>query len=168
MEEKWKDVVGYENLYSISTLGVIKRKAILGLGELVLTPIKEPIKYIYYGLYHPTTNSFKLQSLHRIMAKTFIPNPLNKLQVNHIDGDKFNNKLENLEWATASENQIHSIKNGLRKTGFNNPKAKFTKEQIEDIRKKYVKNSYTINTIADEYNVSLRCISKILNYESYK
>jgi hypothetical protein len=54
-------------------------------------------------------------SQHRLLAEIFIPNPLNKLQVNHINGVKYDNRLENLEWVTQSENGLHSFANGLQK-----------------------------------------------------
>jgi len=54
-------------------------------------------------------------SQHRLLAQIFIPNPLNKLQVNHINGVKYDNRLENLEWVTQSENGLHSFANGLQK-----------------------------------------------------
>ena len=70
-----------------------------------LKPIKRPDGYFIVGLRKNGKICTKL--LHRIIAETFIPNPENKPQVNHIDGNKQNNNVSNLEWATNSENQLH-------------------------------------------------------------
>ena len=59
----------------------------------------------------------KSAGIHRLVAKAFIPNPNNLPEVNHEDGDKTNNNVENLKWVTRSENEQHSLKNGLRKCG---------------------------------------------------
>lgn len=76
---------------------------------------------------------------HRIVAETFIPNPENKPQVNHIDGNKQNNKVSNLEWCTNSENQQHAIKNGLKQVlkGEHVGTSKLTENDIKFIRSHY-------------------------------
>ena len=82
-------------------------------------------------------NKSTAKTVHRLVALAFLPNPENKPCVNHIDGDKTNNKLENLEWVTYSENTIHSFRNGLQipAKGEDCPVAKFTNDQIHEICK---------------------------------
>lgn len=105
------------------------------------------------------------KKLHRLVAEVFIPNPENKPQVNHKDGDKNNNKLENLEWMTDSENKKHAIKNKLIvKKSWNKGKVnyKLTIEQRESICNLF-KCGKTITQIAEEMGVHRSTISKHLS-----
>lgn len=119
----WKDVVGYEDLYSVNELGQIKRKhriwireedgAKITINEMIMkTRVLRGYETI--GL---TKDHIQLtKPVHRIIAKAFIPNPENKPEINHKDGNKLNNSIENLEWVTESENTLHAFRLGLRKT----------------------------------------------------
>lgn len=116
MEEEWRDVVGYEGLYQVSNLGRVRRMSASFTdtkGRLrhfvgrVLRPQKLRHGYVYVNLWKD--NVRKGCTIHRLVAIAFIPNPDNKPQVNHIDGDRANNKVENLEWTTNSENQRHRL-----------------------------------------------------------
>lgn len=105
--EQWKDVVGYEGLYVVSSYGRVRR-----------VQKKEPMKITYtpYGTVTLCKNHHKKIGLvHRLVAIAFIPNPENKTAVNHIDGNKRNNIVTNLEWNTYKENCIHAYKKGLSK-----------------------------------------------------
>ncbi len=110
-QEIWKDIDGYEGIYQISNLGRLKsleRKINYGNRILKEKILKSPVANIGYcmvNLYKD--NSRKLVLIHRLVAVAFIPNPKNKLEVNHIDSNKLNNKAENLEWATKRENLTH-------------------------------------------------------------
>ena len=126
MTEIWKDIVGYEGLYQVSNVGRVKslnRTTITSTGgkrewkECVLKPlISNSKKYCHVSLYK--NNRQKLMSIHRLVAIQFIPNPENKNEVNHIDGNISNNTIYNLEWRTRSENQLHAYAIGLQKPNF--------------------------------------------------
>lgn len=104
MKEIWKDVVGYEGIYQVSNLGNVKRK-------YILKPHKDRRGYLFVNLSH---NSKVLCSrVHRLVALAFIPNPLNKKEINHKNGNKLDNRVENLEWATHKENMKHAFSNHL-------------------------------------------------------
>jgi hypothetical protein len=104
----WKDIINFEGIYKISTKGEIL--------NIRTNKILEPNKsgrYLYYSLSKNAKPLYRY--LHRMIAQCFIENIDNKPQVNHIDGNRRNNKIENLEWATASENITHAYKNKLIK-----------------------------------------------------
>jgi len=136
MEEMWKDIKEYEGLYQISNLGRVKSlpqlyNRILKQGyieyftsEKIIGINNNKIKYSQVTL---VKNGIKkYYKIHRLVALNFITNPLNKKEVNHINGIKNDNRVENLEWATSSENQIHAVKTGLQKPikGKNNKRSK--------------------------------------------
>lgn len=135
----FKPVVGYEGIYEVSDDGVIKRvnrnKSIqssnqFGKGyleyvrkqkELILKP-RIVNKYLTVALFKD--GKYKYYRVHRLVAEAFIPNPHNKPQVNHKNANKLDNRVENLEWATAKENTQNAIKLGLRDDNINYFKRK--------------------------------------------
>lgn len=100
----------------------------------------------------------KRHLVHRLIASAYLENNLNKPQVNHINGIKTDNRLENLEWATRSENQKHSINIGLRSAkGEKNSQSKLNEQSVIEIFKSNEKVKY----LSRKYNVSASTISEI-------
>lgn len=119
MEEIFKDIKGYEKRYQISNIGNVKslsRKINNNTSsfiskERILTPIKDKQGYILVNFRKGNGRSSK--KIHKLVLEAFVPNLLNKPCVNHINGIKHDNRLENLEWATHSENTQHAFRTGL-------------------------------------------------------
>lgn len=111
MEEVWKDIEGFEGWYQVSNLGRVrslKRKNDCNnnVDFLYLVPIKNWAGYCRVGLYR--NKKRKLFSVHRLVARAFLPNPCNKQQINHLNGDRSDNRACNLSWCSGSENVKHS------------------------------------------------------------
>ena len=107
LDEIWQSVDGYEGLYLVSTYGRVLSAPRNGTKKEWHFLAPHYVQgYIQYEL--SKDNQSKEYKAHRLVAQAFLPNPEKKREVNHIDGDKHNNHLDNLEWATTSENQLHA------------------------------------------------------------
>lgn len=108
--ELWKDIEGFE-YYQVSTKGRI-RSFIKGKEPKILKPYDNGYGYLYINLYK--NNKMYAKRVHKLVAEAFIPNPEGKTEVNHINGNKTDNRLINLEWTSPSENKKHAYETGLR------------------------------------------------------
>lgn len=104
----WKDIEGFEDNYMVSENGEIYSKK----RDIVM---KRRQGNYYQNVSLSLNNKGYTRTIHRLVAQAFIPNPLNKPEVNHIDGNKLNNNVCNLEWVTSSENSQHAVDTGLQK-----------------------------------------------------
>ena len=125
IKKEWKEIKGYEGKYIISNYGEIislprYKQNNSKLQYVEPKEIKRCVNrkngYVYVQLWNEA--KYKNIRLHILVAKTFIPNIENKPEVNHIDGNKQNNKASNLEWVTSSENHKHAWKIGLMKNQY--------------------------------------------------
>ena len=133
------------------------------------TPLK---KYISSYGYERVCINGKCWLVHRIMAMVFIPNPDNKPEVNHIDGNKLNNCASNLEWCTKSENITHAIKTGLaeRKHGEQHPLSKLKESDILYIRSHYKKGDviYGCKPLAIKFGVDAKTMLDVIRKRTWK
>lgn len=182
MEEIWKDIVGYEGLYQISNLGNVKslnktvntnnqynRKS---KRKLKCKILKQRILREYYCVGLTKNNKQKTKLIHRLVAETFLDNSNNYPVVNHKDGNKLNNNVNNLEFVTYKENSLHSIyvlNNKLPPVHKkeNNHFSKHSEKEINELRKK--RNlGYTLKQLSIEYGYTISHISNICKYKSWK
>lgn len=135
--EVWKDIKGYEGRYQISNCGRVKSLNYHKENrEAILVPKVTKTGYLIIGLWCDKKKKFF--PIHRLVAKAFIA-PFDGEQVNHIDADKANNHVENLEWCTARENTLHAIKLGL----FDDSAKKLAKANVERSKAVEVTNLQT-------------------------
>ena len=160
--EIWKSVVGYEGLYEVSNYGRVKsfqknKPAIL-------------VGYRKLEYYKARLADNKLISVHKLVAQAFIPNPEGKPTVNHIDGNKLNNRVSNLEWTTYSENNRHAYDTGLQKRGCERSTSKLTANQVRYIRENCIPRDFKLgmHALARKFGVSYSTINSVYRGRSYK
>lgn len=175
--ETWKDIAGYEGLYQISSIGRVKRveriytqlNGLTGklntktLPEIIMKPFEDEDGYLRISLIKD--GSRKKHFVHRLVCLNFIPNPENKPEVNHKEGDKKDNRVEMLEWNTTSENQIHAIANKLYVTakGETAGQAKLKEVQVREIHKLWKSGEVTQEYLSNMFGVAGSAISRIVN-----
>lgn len=141
-EEIWKDIVGYEDYYQVSNKGRVmskdrRIKSCSPNGRIIKGILRKPLivrGYMSINLQDKKGGKSTRNGIHVFVAQAFLPNPNNKLEVNHINGVKSDNRVENLEWCTRQENVRHAIDTGLHK---HQPMSESTKAILREKAKHY-------------------------------
>ena len=157
--EIWKTIKDFENIYEVSNLGRIKSFKKNKTSFLIGSNSGKGYKNVIL-----CGNKNKRIYIHRLVALHFLENLENKPQINHINGIKTDNRVENLEWCTNRENSIHALENGLAKSGENSKKHKLTKSQVIEIKNSSLKGI----ELSKIYNVGKMQISRIKNNINWK
>ena len=187
--EEWRHIKHY-NEYLISNYGRIKHLTSYRLSgryyingkfhKLEILKVFQTGKdtwrkngYATVRMYNNTTKKYKNIQIHRLVAETFIPNPENKPQVNHKYGNKMDNRITELEWATQSENMLHAYKNGLNKKN-KREKNHLSRRILQyDLQGNFIKEWYCIESACDEVkghhsNIIKNCKNQIKSAYGYK
>jgi hypothetical protein len=177
MNKQWKEIKGNREIYEVSTSGDIRTKNRTGTrGKRVnghaLTQRDNSNGYLRCNM--NIDGKPRSYLTHRLVAKSFISNPENKPYVNHIDGNKHNNKVDNLEWCTRSENEKHAWAIGLKKDvstkGELHGMHKLKETDVRFIRDNHVRNGGTIKTgeLAKMFSVNPQTVTDIVSNRIWK
>ena len=160
-----KDVVGFEEYFSVTEKGEVFSKR----SNKFLKQVE--LKSGYLSLATKINGVNKTFRVHREIAKAFLNNPENKPHVNHKDGNKLNNEVDNLEWCTQSENMKHAVDTGLLINGKGEDchVSKLTDKDVTYIRQNYAPRNkrFGSRALANRFNVAHSTISDIINYKTW-
>lgn len=167
MKEHWKRISGFED-YEISTTGkVMSYKSVT---PRILKPRITHDGYVWYTL--TKNGKGHTKRANRLVAEAFIPNPESKPTVNHVDGNKLNNNVDNLEWATREEQMQHAYDNGLKKSvrGCLQGNHVLSPDDVREIRRIYKAHNkeYGMKALAKKYGVSEPVIDRCVRRISYQ
>ena len=162
MQEIFKWVKGYEGYYEVSNKGKVRSTSYKG--TRILKPSKTKRGYLNVIF---CINQVKIHKLvHRLVAETFLMNPNNLKQVNHINGNKEDNSVENLEWCTQEYNNFHAYNTHLLNRYEDRPEAKLTKEKVLLIPE-LISQGATTDDLKNLFQVSRRCIDNIFEGKNW-
>lgn len=156
-------IEGYDGDYFITSAGEV-----VSYKKNSFRILKPDIRKGYYCVTLCKDNKTKKHPVHRLLAKYFISNPDGKEFVNHIDSDKLNNKLENLEWVTQKENHEHAAREGLKMRGVDHHLTVFTEDDIREIRDRFKTEKCSYRGMGREYSIDKSTIKSIVERETWK
>lgn len=152
--EEWKPLPDYED-YQVSNFGRVK--SFKGRTPRIKAPQLSKKGYLCVMLCNNAKR--KMCTVHRLVARLFVPNPLGKPEVNHIDGHPLNCHFSNLEWVTRSENNQHAYDMGLKQSGEDRSNAKLTAEQVRYIRNN--PDDLNVMELAKMFSVAFQTINDV-------
>lgn len=161
-----KPIPGYPGYY-VSTKGQVYSDFIAGIGSRhgdtlkLKSTVTRRNGYIKVDLYI-AVNTKVTRNVHKLVAITHIPNPLNLPMVNHRDFDKRNNSVDNLEWCTHQGNVAYNVAHGHTATGTKNAMAKLNEEKVKEIREYYKTHKITYQALSKMYGINYHRVSKII------
>ena len=173
-EKIWKPIKNYEDYYEINNYGVVRRIKYDNIGNLYQHQLPNYIKprydkdgYMRYDL--SLNNKVKRYMAHRLVADVFIPNPNNLPCVNHKDGNKKNNYVDNLEWCSVRHNNIHALKTGLRNMKNNKLSKPVEQYDLNNNLMMVFKSANDASRILNisQGHISECCRGEIKNYKGY-
>ena len=160
MTEIIKDIKGFEGRYTISNLGIVRSK----LTNLVMKQNITKFGYARINLRKAKSREYKSYFVHRLVASHFLDNKNNLPEVNHIDCNRLNNRVSNLEWVSKEDNIRHSfIYGSASHKGLRNPNAKLNEDDINAIKALHKTNKFYNTQIAKIFKVSSSTIDNIIN-----
>lgn len=171
--EIWVDVPEFVGLYQMTSTGRFRSvpqhngKCGRKMGQEIKTRIGRA-GYVFVALRksgHRQNNYL----VHRLLAAVFIPNPENKPCINHINSQRDDNRIENLEWCTYSENNAHAHRVGGQRAyyGESHSQSKLTAAQAEEIRAKFKPRIYTYPMLSKEYGISIGALQAIISNKTW-
>lgn len=167
MREIWRDVPGYEGIYSVSNWGRLRREKGSPHQPRETMIIKlQSDKEGYFNYRLSKNGKGKMIKIHRLVMAVFVGH--SPLPVNHIDGNKSNNCVSNLCYVTPKENTQHALQNGLLRKGSQVSWAKVTEAEVIQIRLEYATGKILQHELGKRYGVSYKTIGKIIRRERWK
>ncbi len=156
LKEFWRNIDGYKGLYQVSSLGRVR--SFKWNEAKILTPGVDRNGYSFVNLC--SDGKYKSKSIHRLVISAFIGK--SEKQVNHKNGIKSDNAVDNLEYFTQRENMDHAVKNKLFAIGERNGACKLTEEDVLKIRWLYENTKVSSRSLANKYNISKTEITNII------
>lgn len=151
----WKNIKNFEQAYQVSSTGLVRNKKTKKLKTLRI------IRKYYYADLHAQNKRLNIR-VNRLVATHFLNNYFNLPQVNHKNGNKLDNRVENLEWCTAKENILHALKNGLtKKQQKNEGNIKYSNEVCREVIKR-VMSGMTYIKSGKKYNMPYSTVAHLI------
>lgn len=168
--ERLVPITGYEGLYDVSNLGRVRSYHNFGFkrrdNPRMMNPTKERYGYLQLTLCKNTVH--EQIKVHQIVARAFLPPNPGGMQIDHVNGVKTDNRVDNLEWVTPKENTLRSVKTGLKPKGERHWRHKLTKLQVDEIRSLYKTGNYTHRSLGEIFGVSHSVVGNVIRNQTWR